>query len=81
VEFVMQRFAIAFLCLLPFAASAAPQAEGYDSHGGWLKLKGEKTSFFHTQKIDGRWWLVDPEGNVFFSKGVDNIGYAPEADS
>ena len=44
-------------------------------------MKGEKTGFFHAQRIEGRWWLVTPEGNAFFSKGVDNVSYAPEADS
>lgn len=60
-------------------ALAAPN--GYDPYGGWLQLRGTKTGFFHTEQISGRWWLVTPEGNVFFSKGVDNISYAPEADS
>src|ERR1035441_2898004 len=50
-----------------------------DRFGGWPHLTGVKTGFFHTQKIDGRWWLVTPDGNVFFSKGVDNISYEPEA--
>lgn len=43
----------------------------WDEYGG---LKGtqqkynlKSTGFFYTQKIDGRWWLVDPLGNVFFA--------------
>jgi len=75
----MRYLALSLLALVPFAA-AAP-ADGYDAYGGWLGLKGEKTGFFHTQRIDGRWWLVTPNGNAFFSKGVDNVSYAPEADS
>jgi len=62
----------------------APLAHGagdYDTYGGWMKLKGEKTGYFHTQQINGRWWLVTPEGNAFFSKGVDNVSYAPESDN
>ncbi len=50
----------------------------YDSYGGWTKLKGTRTGFFHTEKINSRWWLVSPEGNVFFSKGVCNISYTPD---
>ena len=61
-------------CLLVFVAAfllastlgAAPPQ--YDKYGGWSKLKGMKTGFFHTQQIKGRWWLVTPEGNVFISK-------------
>ena len=49
-----------------------------DQFGGWPNLTGAKTGWFHTQKIEGRWWLVTPDGNAFFSKGVDNISYKPE---
>ena len=31
------------------------------------------TGFFHTQQLDGRWWLVDPDGAVFFSLGINSI--------
>ena len=61
--------------------AAFPQSTGLDRFGGWRKLTLAKTGFFHTQQIDGRWWLVTPEGNAFFSKGVDNVGYRPEAAS
>ncbi len=53
----------------------------YDAYGGWLKVKGKKTGFFHVEQIQGRWWLVTPEGNAFFSKGICNVSYSPEADS
>src|ERR1039458_5579339 len=52
-----------------------------DRFGGWPHLTGVKTGFFHTQRIEGRWWLVTPDGNAFFSKGVDNVNYTPEGDS
>lgn len=69
------------LLALSFCATLAYSAGDYDTYGGWTKLKGAKTGYFHTQQIDGRWWLVSPEGNVFFSKGVDNVSYAPESDN
>ena len=31
------------------------------------------TGFFRTEQRDGRWWLVTPEGNGFFSIGIDVI--------
>jgi len=31
------------------------------------------TGFFRTEQRDGRWWLVTPEGNGFFSIGMDAI--------
>ena len=66
----------AILC----AGFAAAQS-AYDQYGGWVKLAAAKTGFFHTEQVDGRWWLVTPEGHVFFSKGVDNVTYHPEAAS
>jgi len=36
-------------------------------------LQGKATGFFHTEKIDGRWWLVDPLGNLFISKGMNSV--------
>jgi hypothetical protein len=68
-------FAATVLC------ACAAMAADYDTYGGWTRLHGKKTGFFHAEQIEGRWWLVTPEGNVFFSKGVDHVNYAPEADS
>lgn len=64
-----------------FIFACAALAAGYDTYGGWTKLHGKKTGFFHTEQIRGRWWLVTPDGNVFFSKGVDHVNYAPESNS
>jgi len=47
---------------------------GRDKFGGWAdgpKLKA--TGWFRTEKVDGRWWLVTPEGHLFFSVGVDCV--------
>jgi agarase len=72
---------VKYLAITMLACAAMAQAAAdTDAYGGWTKLKGEKTGYFHTQQIDGRWWLVTPEGNAFFSKGVDNVSYAPESD-
>jgi hypothetical protein len=57
---------------------SAPILAQYDTYGGWTKLQGKKTGFFHTQQIKGRWWLVTPEGNVFFAKGVESIDLGPD---
>jgi hypothetical protein len=34
------------------------------------------TGFFRTERRDGRWWLVTPEGNPFFSIGMDVVSAA-----
>ena len=41
---------------------------GLDSSGGF-----SATGFFHTKQREGRWWLVSPEGNPFFSIGMDVV--------
>ena len=38
-------------------------------YGGFLGTKTKATGFFRVEKIDGKWWFVDPEGNLFFSTG------------
>lgn len=45
----------------------------YSKFGGYLNAKVRATGFFRTEKIDGRWWFVDPEGYLFLSVGVDCV--------
>ena len=45
-----------------------------DEYGGWAKgPKRKSTGFFRVEKIDGRWWFVDPKGNLFWSSGIDCV--------
>ena len=49
-------------------------ALGLDRYGGLLKGPDfGATGFFRTERRDGRWWLVTPEGNGFFSLGIDVV--------
>jgi hypothetical protein len=41
--------------------------------GGWLDRQVKGTGFFHTQKIDGRWWFIDPEGYLFYCVALNSI--------
>lgn len=41
-----------------------------DVYGGYMTATYEATGFFRTQKIDGRWWLIDPLGHPYIYKGV-----------
>ena len=57
------------------AANGATPIPESDRFGGWTggpQLKA--TGFFRTEKIDGKWWLVDPDGHLFFSHGIDCVG-------
>jgi hypothetical protein len=51
-----------------------PGPKGWDRWGGWADGPTlEATGFFRTAKHGGKWWLVDPDGRLFFSHGVDTI--------
>ncbi|MEM1441950.1 MAG: hypothetical protein AAGF67_06380 [Verrucomicrobiota bacterium] len=64
-------FAVSFsVALISFPSQDWAVANDLDSYGGFTEIKGEETGFFHTEKIDGRWWLVTPEGNAFWGMGM-----------
>lgn len=45
--------------------------------GGWKDgPQLESTGYFRVEKVDGKWWLVDPDGHLFFSHGVANVRMA-----
>lgn len=46
---------------------------GYCKFGGYTGTQTRATGFFRIEKIDGRWWFVDPDGHLFFSTGVNVI--------
>jgi hypothetical protein len=57
--------------------AAHPGPAGWDQYGGWKagpQLKA--TGRFRTEKRQGKWWLVDPEGRLFWSHGVDCVDAA-----
>ena len=49
-----------------------PEADRFGGWAGGPQLKA--TGFFRTEKVNGKWWLVDPDGRLFFSHGVDCVG-------
>lgn len=57
-------------------AGRGSMPEGWNKYGGWAagpQLKA--TGHFRTEKHQGKWWLVDPEGRLFWSKGSTGIGF------
>ena len=56
--------------------AAHPRPASWNTYGGWKDGPGLKaTGFFRTEKYEGKWYLVDPEGKLFFSQGIDCVGY------
>lgn len=41
-----------------------------DRFGGWKVPLGTAEGFFRVRRDGARWWLVDPDGNRFISKGL-----------
>ncbi|WP_231756912.1 beta-galactosidase [Microbulbifer elongatus] len=51
--------------------------DGRSRFGGWAEgPKLEATGYFRTEKVNGKWALVDPEGHLFFSTGIANVRLA-----
>lgn len=50
-------------------------AVALDAYGGWKGRAEAATGFFYPKKVGARWWLVDPEGNLFLHVGV--VAVAP----
>ncbi|GAB1855419.1 hypothetical protein MHTCC0001_02530 [Flavobacteriaceae bacterium MHTCC 0001] len=43
-------------------------------YGGWATgPKLEATGFFRTEKYNDKWWMVDPEGYLFWTAGVNCV--------
>ncbi|RYX83885.1 beta-agarase [bacterium] len=58
---------------------ATKRPADWDTYGGWKNgplLKA--TGSFRTEKYRGKWYLVDPEGRLFFSHGMDVINQGTE---
>ncbi|RYX86701.1 hypothetical protein EON83_00540 [bacterium] len=59
--------------------SAYPGAPDWDSYGGWSKGPKQKaTGYFYPTKVDGKWWLVDPTGSLYWSYGPTGVGAGGE---
>jgi len=48
-----------------------PGPADWGTYGGWAKgPKLKATGYFRVEKHQGKWWLVDPEGLLFWSHGI-----------
>jgi hypothetical protein len=57
----------------------ATRPNEWNKYGGWKNgPQLQATGSFRTQKYQGKWYLVDPEGRLFFSHGMDVINQGTE---
>jgi hypothetical protein len=46
----------------------------WDQYGGWSEgPQLSATGYFRAEKREGKWWLVTPEGHLFWSFGIDCV--------
>jgi hypothetical protein len=50
----------------------ATEPSDLDSYGGTKAITAGATGFFRVEKVDGRWWLITPEGHGFISVGLNH---------
>jgi hypothetical protein len=54
-----------------------PGPDNWDTFGGYKAgPKLNTTGFFRVEKSNGSWWLVDPNGYLFWSHGIDCVRMA-----
>lgn len=56
------------------ASKGAPERSRWGGWTGGPKLRA--TGHFRTEKVDGKWWMVDPDGYLFFSSAIANVRMA-----
>ena len=75
----MSAWITKILVVVGGALSLTLGAATFDRFGGWADgPRFEATGAFRTEKINGKWWLIDPDGNLFFSLGVQAVNRRPE---
>jgi len=50
-----------------------PLSKELSQYGGYLAERIKGTGYFRVEKIDNRWWFIDPEGCLFLSIGSNGI--------
>ncbi|MBS1370999.1 MAG: hypothetical protein HPZ91_13685 [Lentisphaeria bacterium] len=54
--------------------TAHSRPSGWNRYGGWADGPSFKaTGSFYPVKYEGKWYLVDPSGKLFFSHGIDQF--------
>ncbi|RYG26544.1 hypothetical protein EON82_02860, partial [bacterium] len=53
---------------------ANPRPSTFDIYGADpTGLKGAASGYFRAEQINGKWWFIAPNGNRFFSNGMDGL--------
>lgn len=52
---------------------AARYPDRVNQYGGDARYQTKATGFFYVTKQSGKWWLIDPDGHLFFSVGLNSV--------
>ncbi|MGQ9608616.1 MAG: heparinase II/III domain-containing protein [bacterium] len=69
---------IVLVAIIGICSFGEASMDKYNKYGGWNELKTSKSGFFRVEKIEGVWWIIDPEGYAFVSKGVNHISWSAD---
>ena len=58
-----------------FSVSATEAQVRLSRYGGWAdrKIDGPAPGFFRARNVGPRWWMVDPDGHLFFNVGMNGL--------
>ena len=74
--------AFAAIVLATGCEAPAPQQGRSDTaFGGTTAIQAEPTGFFRVAQVQGRWWLITPDGRGFLSVGVNHVDYSEDRSS
>ncbi len=59
--------------LIPRYPSITDGRDDFTRYGTYKYLRTDATGFFYVKKIDGRWWMIDPEGYAGINMAVTSF--------
>lgn len=59
--------------LIPGFTSKTDGSDDFTRYGTYKYLRTDSTGFFYTKKIDGRWWMIDPDGYAGINMAVTSF--------
>lgn len=59
--------------LIPGFVKDENASERLNRYGSNLDIRTDSTGFYYVKKIDGRWWLIDPDGYAGINMAVTTI--------
>ena len=60
--------------MIPNFTAVKDGTDDFTRYGSYKYLKTDSTGFFYVKKIDGRWWMIDPNGYAGINMGVTSLG-------